>query len=92
MKNDALMRSDSWEASSAALEVRIACPCTALEVSTRKGGPGWPPFCRVSAPDEHESTIAIRTSAPTEASQRRTSWYGTCAPFSRNPSSSEWPE
>ena len=61
MKKEAPIRSDSCEASSAALEVRKAWPRSWLEASRRNGGRWTPPLLRVKAPEAQESRIATRT-------------------------------
>lgn len=73
VKNDAPIRSDSWADSSAELDVGNACPVTRVDASARNAGLWRPPLVRVRAPDEHQSRIAIRTSAGTSFSSFRSS-------------------
>ena len=63
MKNDPLIRSDSWDASSEELDVMKAKPFMEWDRSTRNGERILPPLTLVKAPEEHESRIAMRTSA-----------------------------
>ena len=86
------MRSDSCARSSAALDVRNACPRMSIDVSSRNGGRRTPPLRRVNAPDAHESRMTTRRSADARCTRERSSSYDRRSLPIISPSSSEWPE